>query len=170
MALNVCVRTSLHRLEFKSASLVMMDGVSFICFRVWGQVLSYLTGGSASLKIMSGFLCPCTTLRADVSASSLCVTPVCDLTLPMCVLYPMLTLLCMMLSANCRKCLWGWWMKLRGSMAYLRMVFMPKALYANIERMWSSLLASSAMVIATSSARLIVCLSGWDFISICVVE
>ena len=60
-------------------------------------------------------------------------------------------------------------MKLRGCIAYLRMVLMLKALSVNIERVWSSLLASSAMVIATSSARLIVCLSGWDFNSICVV-
>ena len=60
-------------------------------------------------------------------------------------------------------------MKLRGSMAYLRMILMLKALLVNIERVWWSLLASSAMVIAASSARLIVCLSGWDFISICVV-
>ena len=37
------------------------------------------------------------------------------------------------------------------------------------ERVWLSLLASSAMVIAASSARLIVHHSGWDFISICVV-
>ena len=121
------------------------------------------------MHIMSGVLCPSTTLRAVVSASSLCVTLVCDLTLPMCILYPVLSLVCMMLSATCRKCLWGWWMKLRGSMAYLRMLFMLKALSVNIESVWSSLLASSAMVIADSSARLMVCLSGWDFISICVV-
>jgi hypothetical protein len=54
-------------------------------------------------------------------------------------------------------------------MAYLRMVFMPKALSVRIERVWSSLLATSAMVMAASSARLIVCLSDYDFISICVV-
>ena len=51
-------------------------------------------------------------------------------------------------------------MKLRGSMVYLRIVFMLKALSVKIERMWPSLLASSAMVIAASSARLMVCLSG----------
>jgi len=60
-------------------------------------------------------------------------------------------------------------MKLRGSMAYLRMVLMLKSLSTSIERLWSSLLASSAMVMAASSAQLIVCPSGWDFISICVV-
>ena len=60
-------------------------------------------------------------------------------------------------------------MKLSGSVAYLRMVLMMKALSVSIESVWSSSLASSAMVIAASSARLIVCLSGWDIISICVV-
>ena len=60
-------------------------------------------------------------------------------------------------------------MKQSGSMAYLRMVLMLKALSARIERVWSSLLASSAMVIAASSARLIVRRYGWDYISICVV-
>ena len=44
-----------------------------------------------------------------------------------------------------------------------------KALSVSIERVWSSLLASRAMAIAASSVRLIVRLSGWDFISICVV-
>ena len=48
----VCVRMSLRMLECKSASLVMMDGVSFPCFRVWDQVLSPPTGGSASVNIM----------------------------------------------------------------------------------------------------------------------
>ena len=160
---------NLRMLECKSSSLVMMDGVSFLCFRVWGQVLSRPTAGSASINIMSGVLCPSTTLRAAVFASSLCVTPMCDFTLPMCVLNPKLSLMGMMLSASCRRCLWGWCMKLRGSMAYLRMVFMMKALSVNIERVRSCLLASSAMVMAASSARLIMYLSGWDLISICVV-
>ena len=60
-------------------------------------------------------------------------------------------------------------MKLRGSMAYLRMVLMLKALSVNIEREVSCLLASSARAMAASSARLIVYLSGCDFSSICVV-
>jgi len=55
-----------------------------------------------------------------------------------------------------------------GSMAYLRMALMMKALSVSIVKVWSCLLASSAMVVAASSARLIVCLSGWEFISICV--
>ncbi len=54
-------------------------------------------------------------------------------------------------------------------MAYLRMVLMLKALSVNIDIVGLSLLASSAMAIAASSVRLIVCLSGWGFISICVV-
>ena len=66
------------------------------------------TGGSASVNIMLGFSCsPSTMLRAAVFASSLYVAPVCDFTLPMCVLYPMLSLMCMMLSASCKRCLWG---------------------------------------------------------------
>ena len=64
---------SSRRLECKSANLVTLGGVSLPVFRVWGQVLSPPTGGSASVKIMSGFLCPFTTLRAEVPASSLCV-------------------------------------------------------------------------------------------------
>jgi hypothetical protein len=83
------VRMSLRRFECKSANLVMLGGVSFPFFRVWGQVLSLPTDGSVLVNIMSGVLCPSTTLRAVVSASSLNVTPVCVFTLPMCVLYPM---------------------------------------------------------------------------------
>ena len=56
-----------------------------------------------------------------------------------------------------------------GPMAYLRMVLMLKALSVNIEREFSCLSASSARVMAASSTRFIVCLSGCDFISICVV-
>ena len=49
------------------------------------------------------------------------------------------------------------------------MVFMLKALSVKIERVWSFMLAFRARVMAASSARFIVCLSGCDFISICVV-
>jgi hypothetical protein len=59
--------------------------------------------------------------------------------------------------------------KLRGSLAYLRMILMLKALPVNIERACSCLSTSSAMVMAVSSARFIVCHSGCDYISICVV-
>ena len=54
-------------------------------------------------------------------------------------------------------------------MAYLRMVLMLKALSVSVERVCSCLLASSAMVMATSFARFMACLSGCDFISILVV-
>ena len=135
VVLGLCVRMSLRRLECKSVSLAMIGGVPLSFCRAWGQVLSPPTGGSASVKIMSGVLCPSATLRAVVFASSLCVTPMCDFTLPMCVLYPMLSLVCIMLSASCRRFLWGWWMKLRGSMAYLLIVFMLNALSVNIERL-----------------------------------
>ena len=54
-------------------------------------------------------------------------------------------------------------------MAYLRMVLMQKALSVNIERVWSCLLASSAMVMAACSARFMECLYGCYNIPICVV-
>ena len=60
-------------------------------------------------------------------------------------------------------------MKLSGSMAYLPMVLMLKALSVSIKRDFSCLLVSSARVIAASCARFIVFLSGCDFISICVM-
>ena len=79
----------------------------FFVPRIWSQVLCPPIGGSTSVNIMSAVLCPSTTLRAVVSASSLCATPVCDITLPMCVLYPKLSLVRMMSSASCKRCLWG---------------------------------------------------------------
>ena len=83
MVLDVCVRISFRKLVCRSASLVKLGFVSLMVFRICGHVLSPPTGGSASANIMSGVLCPSTTSRADVSASSLYETPVCDLTLPM---------------------------------------------------------------------------------------
>ena len=76
VVLDVCVRMSLRRLECRSANLVTLGGVSFLVFFLWSQVLSPPICGSASVNIMSGVLYPSTTLRAVVSASSLCVTPV----------------------------------------------------------------------------------------------
>ena len=109
MLLGVCVRMSLCKLECRSARLCMMDGVFFWVPRIWGHVRSPLIiCGFASVNIVSGALCPSTTLREVVSASSLCVTPVCDLTLPMCVLYPMLSRVRTMSSASYRSSLWGW--------------------------------------------------------------
>ncbi len=49
------------------------------------------------------------------------------------------------------------------------MVLMLKALSVKIERVWSYWLALRARVMAASSALLMVCLSGYDFTSICVV-
>ena len=54
-------------------------------------------------------------------------------------------------------------------MAYLRMVFMLKALSLNIERAISCLFYSSAKVMAASSTRFMVCLSGCVFFSIYAV-
>ena len=54
-------------------------------------------------------------------------------------------------------------------MAYLRMVLMLKALSVKMARVWSDWFALRARVIAASSARFMVCLSGCNFISICVV-
>ena len=92
--LVVCVRVSLRRLECRLASLVIVGVESWLVVRIRGHVLSppTYTGGSASMNIMSGALFPSTILRATGSASSLCVTPVCDLSSPMCVLHPMLFL------------------------------------------------------------------------------
>jgi hypothetical protein len=44
---------SLRRLECSSASLVMVGGEFLLVVRIWGQVLSPPTGGSASVNIMS---------------------------------------------------------------------------------------------------------------------
>ena len=64
-----------------------MEGVlSLFVSRSFGHVRNPLIGGSASVNMISGVFCPSTTPRAAESASSLWVTPVCDLTLPMCVL------------------------------------------------------------------------------------
>ena len=92
MVLDVCARMILRRLGCRSANLVTLGGVTLLVLLIWGQVLSPPIGGYASVNITAGVLCPSTTLRVDVSASSLCATPVRDLTLPMCVLYPMLSL------------------------------------------------------------------------------
>ena len=49
------------------------------------------------------------------------------------------------------------------------MVLMLKALSVKMERVWSFSLALRIRVMAASSARFMVCLSGCDFISIFVV-
>ena len=45
VVLNVYVRMSLRRLECILANLATLDGVSFLDFLIWGQVLSPPTGG-----------------------------------------------------------------------------------------------------------------------------
>ena len=77
--LGVCFRMSLCRLECRSVRLCVVGALSFLVSRILGHVRSPLIGGSASVNILSGVFCPSTTPRAVVSASSLCVTPVCDL-------------------------------------------------------------------------------------------
>ncbi len=74
MVLDVYARMILRYLECKSANLVTLGGVSLLVLLIWGQVLRPPIGGSTSVNVMSSVLCPSTTLRADVSASSLCVT------------------------------------------------------------------------------------------------
>ncbi len=91
MVLDVCVRMILRRIERGLTNFATLGGVLFYFFLIWGKVLSHLISGSVSMYVMSGVLCPSTTLRVDVSASSLYVTPAYDLTLPMRVLYPMLS-------------------------------------------------------------------------------
>ena len=76
---------------------------------------------------------PSITPRAAAPTSSMCVTPVCDLTLPMRVICPILSLVRMMSSASCKSSLPGCLLKQRGSMAYFRMVLMLKALSVSIE-------------------------------------
>ena len=88
-----CVWMILRRLVCISANLVTLGVVSLLFLFIWGQVLSPPIAGSAAVNVKSGVLCPSTSSRAAVlSASSLCVTPVCDLTSSMCVLYSMSSL------------------------------------------------------------------------------
>ncbi len=54
-------------------------------------------------------------------------------------------------------------------MAYLRMVLMLEALSDKMASVWSCWLALRAKVMAASPTRFLMCLSGCDFISICVV-
>ena len=107
VVLGVCFRMSLCRLECRSARLCVEGVLSLFVSRSFGHVRSPLIGGSAYVNMISGVFCPSTTPRAAESASSLWVTPVCDLTFPMCVMYPELSLVRMMSSARCRSSLWG---------------------------------------------------------------
>ena len=102
------VLISLQRLEWRSDSLVNVGVESRSVARSRGKNVSPPMGGSASVNNISGNLFPSTTLRAAVSASSLCVTPVCDFTLPTCFLNPMLSLVRIIPSASLRRSLSGW--------------------------------------------------------------
>ena len=57
----MCVLMILRKLECKSARLAMVGGESLLGFHIWGHALSPPAGGSASLKDMSGNLCPSAT-------------------------------------------------------------------------------------------------------------
>ena len=71
-------------------------------------------GGSACVNIMSGSMSPSTTPHAPVSAASLYLTPVWDLTLPICVVYPFVSLSLMMLLVYASSSLCMWCVYLRG--------------------------------------------------------
>ena len=85
--------------------------------RVCGHVQRPPMGGSAVVKVISGVLVPSTKPRAPASASSLWVTAMRDLTLPMYVVYPSSSRALMMLYATMRWSLCWWWIKLCGSEA-----------------------------------------------------
>jgi hypothetical protein len=74
VVLDVCVRISLRRLECKSANLIMLGGVSFSFFRVWGQALSPPTSGSTSVKIIPGGFVS----LYHVASGCVCFVVVCD--------------------------------------------------------------------------------------------
>ena len=131
---KLSILISLQKLEWRSDSLMNVGAESRLVVRSRGQVLSPPMDGFASMNNKSSSLWPSTTLRAAGVASSLCVTPVCDLSLLMCVLYPMLSLVRIISLANFRRSLCGWLIHLGGSMAYLRMALIPKALSVGIER------------------------------------
>ena len=69
--LGVRFRMSLCRLECRSARLCEVGVLSFFGTRSFGHVRNPLIGGSASVNMISGVLCPFTTPLAVVSASSL---------------------------------------------------------------------------------------------------
>ena len=79
--------------------------MSWLVVRSYDQVMSFPMGGFASVRNMLDSSCYSTTLWAAVLASSSFVTPVCDFTLPMCVLYPRVPLVWMISSASYRRSL-----------------------------------------------------------------
>ena len=85
---DMCCLMSLRRPECRLGSLVDVVVLSWLNVQIHGQALSPpIMGGSAPVNVMPGSMCPSPTLRAAVCASSLFFTPVCDFTLPMCILY-----------------------------------------------------------------------------------
>ncbi len=66
------------------------------------------------MNMMFGSMSPSTTPLAPASAASLYVMRVCDLTLPMCVVYPFASLDLMMLLVYARRSLCVWYLYLRG--------------------------------------------------------
>ena len=124
--------TSLRRSNYRLCNLVCVLVVFWLVVQSCGQVLNPPKGGAAPVNVISGSMGHSTTLRTASSASSMCVTPVCDYTLPICVLYSRVSLVWMMSSAGFRRSLCGWWMKLSCSMAYFQSVLMLTALYVSI--------------------------------------
>ena len=89
----------------------LLDGFSLIC----GHVRRPPIGGSASSKVMSGYLSPSTTDLAALSAVSLYSTSVCDLTFPMCVLSCLWSMSFSSWLVSCRRSLWRCWLYAIGS-------------------------------------------------------
>ena len=54
--LEVCVLVSLRRLECRLAILVILSVEPWLVARIWSQVGSPPTGGSASMKLLLGVL------------------------------------------------------------------------------------------------------------------
>ena len=96
---------SFRRLDGSFDSLMIVRFLSLIVEKSCRQFRSPPIDGFASLKSMFGALCPSTKLRAAVSASSLCVTPVWDFTLPIYVLCPWASLVYIILSTSWMGCL-----------------------------------------------------------------
>ena len=81
--------------------MLLLSGLGSI---IIGHVRRPPMGGSASVYVISGRMSPSTTPRAPASAaSSLCVTPVWDLTFPMCLVRPSWSLVWMRLFASRRQ-------------------------------------------------------------------
>jgi len=142
--LEVFVLLSLRRPEWRSDNLVSECVEYRLVVRCCGQVCSPPISRSALVNVMCGALWPSTIFQTAVSTSSLRVTPVSNLTLPMYVLYPVLSLVRIISSSSSRRSLRGWWIKPSGSMVYLRLVLMMKALFVRIENFGLHLLVFSA--------------------------